>query len=214
MVSGSVEYLLKGGPVMYPLFFLAVVAVAVALERYRVIRQAAGNNDELFRQVRSYVRDGRFSDAEDLCDRYPGVAAPLVAAAIRNRHLDPGTIERAMEELALRAAQALQKRLGVLDTVITMAPLLGLLGTVTGMIRAFHVVASANGEATAAITGGVAEALIATATGLTIALLTLPAYNFLTERVKELLGEMETRGTEALNLLAQVRVSDLTAGIR
>src|SRR5207248_8012294 len=87
-------------------------------------------------------------------------------------------VERAMEELALREVQRLQRRLGVLDTVITVAPLLGLLGTVTGMMGSFHVLSSQRGlSQPSAITGGVAEALIATATGLAIAIVTLVGYN-------------------------------------
>jgi biopolymer transport protein ExbB len=111
-----------------------------------------------------------------------------------------------MEELALRETPHLHKRLGVLDTIITMAPLLGLLGTITGMITAFNVVAGPDAaNKTEAITGGVAEALIATAAGLTVAIATLPVYNYLTEKVKEIIAEMETRATQLLNILANQR---------
>ena len=110
-----------------------------------------------------------------------------------------------MEELALRQTPLLHKRLGVLDTVITMAPLLGLLGTITGMIQSFNVVSTAGSSAPTAITGGVAEALIATAAGLTIAIMTLPVYNYLTERVKEIVADMEVRATQLLNILASLR---------
>ena len=86
---------------------------------------------------------------------------------------------------------------------MTLAPLLGLLGTVTGMIHAFHVVGSTAGLSNPnAITSGVSEALVATSVGLTIAIVTLPAYNFLTERVKENIGEMELRAAQFLNVVA------------
>src|SRR4028119_2449873 len=110
-----------------------------------------------------------------------------------------------MEELALRETPLLHKRLGVLDTVITMAPLLGLLGTITGMIQSFNVVSTAGSSAPTAITGGVAEALIATAAGLGIAIAILPIYNWLTEKVKEIISEMEVSATEILNMLASKR---------
>ena len=94
------------------------------------------------------------------------------------------------------------ERMGWLDTVITMAPLLGLLGTITGMISAFQVVATVSGASAApAITGGVAEALIATATGLAIAVTTLPVFNSLSERVRELTSIMEASATEIQSLL-------------
>src|SRR4028119_1618303 len=108
-----------------------------------------------------------------------------------------------MEELALRETPLLHKRLGVLDTVITMAPLLGLLGTITGMIQSFNVVSTAGSSAPAAITGGVAEAPIATASGLAVAIFTLPAYNGFTEKVKEIIAEMEVCATELLNIFAR-----------
>ena len=93
----------------------------------------------------------------------------------------------------------------MLDTIITIAPLLGLLGTVTGMISAFHVIAAKEGISTpTAITGGVAEALIATAAGLTIAIFTLIGYNHLQERIKHIVAEIESRGTAMVNVLADI----------
>jgi biopolymer transport protein ExbB len=111
--------------------------------------------------------------------------------------------ERCMEEHALKAMPALYKHLSILDTIVTIAPLLGLLGTVTGMIRAFHVISTKSGLSTpTAITGGVAEALIATATGLFIAIITLVAYNYLTERAKLIVSDLEIYGTRLINILS------------
>lgn len=108
-----------------------------------------------------------------------------------------------MEEQGTREVSALSLRLGWLDTIITIAPLLGLLGTVTGMISAFGVIATTEGISTpTAITGGVAEALIATATGLAIAIFTLIGYNNLQERIKEIVARMETHATAMMNVLA------------
>jgi hypothetical protein len=115
--------------------------------------------------LRVLIMEEREAEALQRAESTPGPVAAIIASGLRNRHLDFPDIERAMEELALRETPLLHERLGVLDTVITLAPLLGLLGTITGMIQAFDVVSSASGaEAPAAITGGVAEALIATAT--------------------------------------------------
>ncbi len=197
--------LLRGGPVMYPLFLCAIIAVAVMIERFIRINQAAHDNEELMEQVRTELQAGRIDGALKLCDDAPGPVPQLIASGIRNMDLDSDAIERTMEELALRATPMLYRRLGVLDTVITIAPLLGLLGTVTGMIRSFHVVGTAGLNAPTAITGGVAEALIATATGLAIAIVTLVGYNYLTEKVKEIIAEMEIRATQLLNILATTR---------
>jgi biopolymer transport protein ExbB len=200
--------LLRGGPVMYPLFVCAIVAVAIMIERFIKINQAAHDNEELLDDVRKALSEGRIDDALTFCENAPGPVPQLLASGIRNRDLDSDAIERTMEELAMRETPLLYKRLGVLDTVITIAPLLGLLGTVTGMIRSFHVVGTAGLNAPTAITGGVAEALIATATGLAIAIVTLIGYNYLTEKVKEIIAEMEVRATQLLNILAGLRTKE------
>ena len=109
----------------------------------------------------------------------------------------------------MRETPVLYRRLGILDTIITIAPLLGLLGTVTGMIRSFHVVGAASGmNNVAGVSGGVAEALIATATGLAIAIVTLIGYNYLTEQVKQVIADMEVRATQLMNILAGLRGSE------
>ncbi|RYG68454.1 MotA/TolQ/ExbB proton channel family protein [bacterium] len=205
-----IELFFKGGWIMYPLLALALTAIFVMIERFFAIRKASSDNEEFVNQVRSLLEAGRSEEALKLCDQNSGPIPQLIASGIRNRHLDNPSIERAMEELALRETPLLHKRLGVLDTVITMAPLMGLLGTITGMISSFNVVAGPDAASkTGALTGGVAEALIATATGLTIAIVTLPVYNYLTEKVKEIISEMEVRATQLLNILANLRSKEV-----
>jgi biopolymer transport protein ExbB len=210
MLHQAFEIFHKGGWIMWPLLVLAIAAIAVSVERTLAIRKAASDNDAFIEELRTRLNAADFEGALQLCDQTPGPVPQLLASGIRTRHLDNASIERAMEELALRQTPLLHKRLGVLDTVITMAPLLGLLGTITGMIQSFNVVSTAGASAPTAITGGVAEALIATAAGLTIAIMTLPVYNYLTERVKEIVADMEVRATQLLNILASLRGAGAT----
>ncbi len=206
------KFLHDGGPVMWPLLFCAIFSVAIMIERFISIGKASADNEQLSEQVREHLVAGRVNDALAVCDQHAGPVAGLLANGIRNRNLDSDSIERAMEELALRETPLLYRRLGVLDTIITIAPLLGLLGTVTGMIKSFNVVGSSQGlNNPNAITGGVAEALLATATGLAIAIVTLIGYNYLTEKVKEIIADMEIRATQLMNILAGLRGSE---GIR
>lgn len=196
------QYLLRGGPVMLPLFLCGLVAVAVMIDRFLAIGVAVRSNRRFMANVMGLLQSGHYEEALALCDSSPNRIAKLIAGGIRSKHLDVRSVERVMEEVALRELPLLYERLSVLDTIVTLAPLLGLLGTITGMIRAFHIVGSAGlADNPAAITGGVSEALIATAAGLSIAILTLPAYNFLTERVKENVSEMELRAAQVLNIL-------------
>ncbi len=195
-----------GGPVMWPLLACAIISLTVMIERAWVITRAAADNEVLSEQVREHLTAGQIDAALAACDAHPGPVSGLLASGIRNRNMDSDTIERTMEELALRETPQLYRRLGWLDTIITIAPLLGLLGTVTGMIKTFSVIASVQGvNNTSHVTGGVGEALLATATGLAIAIVTLVGYNFLTEKVKEIIAEMEIRATQLMNILAGMR---------
>lgn len=208
-LSGGWRLMVEGGPVMWPLLLCAILSVTFMIERFFSIRRAARGNEGLLDQVRTLLKQGKVDEAIRLCQNTPGAVPQLVASAIRNRHMDADAIERAMEELAMRETPTLYRNLGILDTIVTLAPLLGLLGTVTGMIRSFHVVASASGlNAPTAITGGVAEALIATATGLAIAIVTLVGYNYLTEQVKQIIADMEASATQILNILASLQSAE------
>jgi len=212
MIGHVIEIFFKGGWIMWPLLVLGLVALSISFDRFFAIRKAAADNEEFMLKVRDLVQKGDTAAALKVSEAAPGPVAQLIANGLRNRHLGTADIERSMEELALRETPLLHKRLGILDTVITMAPLMGLLGTITGMINSFNVVSSAGSSAPTAITGGVAEALIATATGLTIAICTLPVYNYLTEKVKEIISDMEVRATQLLNILASQREGAATIG--
>ncbi len=199
------ELLCKGGYVMIPLMFCSVVAVAVLIERFITISRAQADVSEVIGRAEDAVYAGKFERAIELLKSQDSPVARVLTAGLQNMHLGERGAERAMEEQGTRESRSLTKRLGSLDTIITIAPLLGLLGTVTGMISAFHVIAAKDGISTpTAITGGVAEALIATATGLAIAIFTLVGYNNLQERIKHIVAEIETRGTAMVNVLADI----------
>jgi biopolymer transport protein ExbB len=204
----AIELFRNGGPIMWPLLLCAIFSVTVMLERFIAINRAAASTEELTERVRAMLTAGQVNEALKLCESTPGPIPALLANGIRNRNLDSDSIERAMEELALRETPLLYKRLGILDTVITIAPLLGLLGTITGMMSTFSVISTAGQNNPGAITGGIGEALIATACGLAIAIITLIGYNYLTEKVKEIISDMEIRATQLMNILAGANVAE------
>lgn len=205
MFQKGVETLLRGGWVMAPLLLCALVSVAVMIERTVVLRRAARGDDRLVEKVRDLLERGQNDEAIALCHRTPGAAAQVIADGVQSRKRSPESLERVLQESALRELAPLQTRLGILDTIITLSPLLGLLGTITGMIQSFNVVSTASGASAApAITGGVAEALIATATGLAVAIVTLPVYNHLTENLREIASDLERRATAFQNVLANL----------
>lgn len=201
----AVLLLSKGGFVMVPLVICSVVSVAVLIERNLRVRRARMDVSETLRVAEDAVYSGNVRRALDVLDNTDSPVTRVVAAGVRNCHLGDRCTERAMEEQGTREVAALTHRLSWLDTIVTIAPLLGLLGTVTGMISSFNVIATTDGISTpTAITGGVAEALIATATGLAIAIFTLVGYNAIQERVKSVVNEIETRGTAMVNALAEI----------
>ena len=196
--------LAKGGPVMVPLAVCSVLAATVIIERYLALRNADRGGEELIAAIRRVYRRGDGAEALARCEEIGGPVAEVLAAGLR-AHLMGQGVEEAMEEQALSDQRRLHRRLIVLDTVVTLAPLLGLLGTVLGMISAFRIISVSGTSHPAGITGGVAEALIATATGLAIAIFSLVGYNWCRDKVRQVTEEMELRATQLENLLARAR---------
>ena len=175
--------------------------MTVMLERYLRLKRADSRSEELMNRVEKSLALGKYIDAAQTCERHGTPLGDMLASGLKCPQIR--LAERCMEEHALKAMPDLYKRLNILDTIITISPLLGLLGTVTGMISSFHVISSKSGLGTpTAITGGVAEALIATATGLAIAITTLVGYNYLTEKAKSIISDMEIFGTRLVNILS------------
>ncbi len=192
--------LAAGGPVMMPLLACSLLAVFVIIERFFYLRTAARFKDALVEEIQADLAEGDTAAAVERCERAGGTVAAVLAAGIRATwaHKDP---EKVMTEQALAELPSLNRGLAVLDTVVTVAPLLGLLGTVTGMIRSFGILARSGTSHPAGITAGVAEALIATATGLVIAIMSLVAYNYFIDKIKRITAEAELRSTRLEHFL-------------
>ena len=205
MLTDGISFLLRGGPVMWPLFICAIWSVTVMIERYFALRGVASGSRSLAVDVRDALQRGRRASAEQILNVRGGPVSRLLSVAVKNSGLPRLEIEALVTEAAAEEMPALTRGLSSLDTIITIAPLLGLLGTVTGMIKAFQVVAISSGQAAPAttITGGVAEALIATATGLAIAIVTLVGYNYLSEQVKSIVSMMDAGANKIINVLQQ-----------
>ena len=178
--------IVKGGIVMIPLLICSLISLALTIER--ILFWAKLKSREVLREILTHVEQGEFDQALKLGKTSQQPIARVMAAGIAHRNPAPA---KAMEAAAQAEIPALKRRLGVLDTIVTLAPLLGLLGTVVGMIGSFDVMADVGIGQPHAITGGVAEALIATATGLLIAILTLVSYNYFTARAEREMDQME-----------------------
>ena len=197
-MSAILALLVRGGPVMIPLAACSIVALAVILERAWAWR-GLGRNAEP-EAVLARAAGGQWDEACRLGETARSPAARVLAAGIRHRN-PAATL--AMEAMARSETARLKRFLPVLDTIITLSPLLGLLGTVTGMISAFGVMGQSGMNSPNAITGGVGEALIATAAGLGVAIAALVPFNFFNSRVEAMLDTIERYGSRLELLLAE-----------
>lgn len=194
-----IQLFLKGGPVMWPLLLTSITAVAVVVERLLfLMAQRRRRDPDAVEKLLKLVEAGHQDEAARLGDECRDPVVQVLSAGLHHRR------ESASSAILRKANQILKsynRGLSTLDTIITLAPLFGLLGTVTGMIRAFGLMGNQELGVPAAITGGIAEALIATAFGLGIAILALIPFNYLNARQEELRHEVEDAATQLEILL-------------
>lgn len=190
------ELLSKGGLVMIPLFICSLIAIAILLERRRFYKQCYTDVAALCDEVALLAANGQWAALKERCVAVGGKAALIIAqAADYDKRVEKQ--EKFVELKAQTVAVALRRNLNYLSMIVTLAPLMGLLGTVTGMISSFSVLSVSQGQPFA-ITGGVGEALIATATGLCVAIIALIIHTYLKQRLDSLIGEMEELGSTYL----------------
>ena len=180
----------QGGLVMYPLLLCSIIAVAILVERLRMYKKAKSNMAMLREEIPAHIHEREA--LLDVCVRDGGVAAEMVYAGAAQGGA-PEQQNQRMQSAAVTIAGRLRSYLNYLETIVTLAPLLGLLGTVTGMISSFNVLSVADGQPFA-ITAGVGEALIATATGLCVAIIALVIHTYLVQVQDKLITDMEELG--------------------
>lgn len=185
---------------MVPLLLCSVVALVVSVERWLYLRHARVDSPRLMTKIRSALERSSPEEARGVCEATPGPVARVLSATLAHFDVPKDDLREVAREVALAETPVLDGHLPVLATMVTIAPLLGLLGTISGLIKVFHVIAGGQiGDATA-LSRGIAEALITTFTGLCIAIPFLVVYNSLSGRVESLVHEIELRVTELLNL--------------
>lgn len=182
-----IDVLIKGGPVMIPLGICSVVAAGVLAERLRHLHRARRDTDRLLDQLESDPQPSRDALLRT-CRASRAPLARVIAAAARH---NPPSIAAA-ERQGAEEARRLEGYLPVVDAIVTLAPMLGLLGTITGMIRSFGVLSIQGGDNPFAVTGGIAEALITTAAGLIIAVPAFAGYVWCQHMVEREIHRMET----------------------
>lgn len=201
--------ILKGGPIMVLIILCSIIALAIVIERLWHIRRAKIDTESFMEDISETLRRNKIMEAIDKCNAIPGPISHILKAGILKHDRPRNEIKEAIEDAGLHEIPRLEKNLGVLATIAHIAPLLGLLGTVTGIMKAFQVIEQ---KATAFmpvnpadLAGGIWEALITTVGGLAVAIPTYVAYNFLVSKVDGFVLEMEKSATDVLNILGSKR---------
>jgi len=183
------ELMIKGGPVMWPLLACSTVALAVVFERlFFWIRVGIRKNQPLINRIFTLTEAGDFDTAIREGEGSKCLVVRILAAGLAHRNYG---LVQSLEAAAMSEIEKMKRNLAILDTIITLAPLLGILGTVTGIIGSFDLLGAAGLEDPKAVTGGIAQALITTAAGLAIAIVALLPYNALVRKVEKVTRHIE-----------------------
>lgn len=194
----------KGGIIVWLILGCSMFALASFIEKFIVIHRSRINTDKFLTEIEILIKQNKIKAAEKLCDTFNTPVTRVVRAGLSNLNSTRERITNCMEEVALLELPKLEERLGILATVAHIAPLLGLLGTVVGMIRAFQVIQTKtqamNFVSPADLAEGIWVALITTACGLGVAIPTVVGYNYLRHYVKIMQHDMERAASHVLAL--------------
>lgn len=189
-----INFIVQGGWVLWVIMALSVVACIIVVERLIYLRRISVDEDKLFQRVKASLIEGHYNEALAICDNNLSPFSSLLKTGIENRR-QPETVQRdILKDAAALEAPKLERGLSTLGTISTIAPLLGLLGTVTGTMKAFGVLGKFGAVSDpSALANGVSEALITTVGGIIVAVPVIIFYNFLVSRVNQILSMLENR---------------------
>ncbi len=202
---GLGDWFSRGGFFMWPILICSLVAAVIILERSFTLVRARTNARALMTDVLNSVRRDGAGAAERVCEQTRGPIAAILHSGLRQADKGPGAVEKAIETAGAVEMSFLERGLVWLATVSTVAPLLGFLGTVSGMIHAFDAIAAADQVSAKLVASGISEALITTEAGLIVAIPASLAHNFFLSQIDSFVVEMEESSSELVNALAERR---------
>jgi biopolymer transport protein ExbB len=185
------DFIVKGGPTMIPLGLCSVVALAVALEKFWFLRRKRILIPEVVAVVENLRREEDVELTLKICSKYDSAFPNIVRVALENRDLEREELKEIINDRGRQEVRSLERGMGVLETVAGIAPLLGLLGTVLGILRVFNVISAVGVGQAQSLAGGIAEALITTIVGLCIGIPALVAFNYFTHRAESFVLDIE-----------------------
>jgi len=201
------QVFLAGGPVMWPILLCSVFAMAIIIEKFWHLRKVKVDTDEFLSSIMEKMKRHETKEALQICDTTKSPISNILKAGILKYDRPRQQIIEAIEDASLYEIPRIEKNLTALATIAHVSPLLGLLGTVTGMVRCFQTIqakaTSFNPVSPGDLAGGIWEALLTTVAGLIVAIPTFVAYNYLVSRINHFILEMEKASTELVNFLTE-----------
>lgn len=207
------EMVKAGGWLMFPIIACSIIAFGIILERFWTLQSNKVTPKHLVATIWHWVKEGQLerSKVEEMSKQ--SALGKILAAGLSNRHLDRERIKESIEETGRQVVHEMERFLNTLGTIAAISPLLGLLGTVIGMIKVFNAITSSGVGNAAPLAGGISQALITTAAGLSVAIIALMFHRYFRGRVDELVVKMEEEAIKMVDVLHNNRnlgVSDKT----
>ncbi len=195
------DYFRQGGPVMFLILLASVVGLAVFIERLIYLQKVKKNAAVVMERIREKLKGLRLDEAVAVCENYPGPASNIIKAGLEASSKSREEIEKSMEDAAKYEIPRLQRNLPILATVVSISTLLGLLGTVLGMIMSSTVLSTQGMSNPSKLIAGIAQALITTAYGLIVAIPAVVGYNYIVAKVDNLITNIELAATDLIKML-------------
>ena len=201
-----VDLFTDGGWAMWPIAFLLVFGVAIALERLYTLSQAAIDAAGFFEQLEHTMRSGGVKQAAQLCSETRGPVASVLHTGLLRMHRGVDNVEKAIENAGAVQMAFLERGMVWLSTVANLAPMVGFLGTVSGMIGAFQAIKVAGDVEPSLVAGGISEALITTAAGLVVGIIIQFCYNFFSSRIDKIIADMQEHTAGFIDVLIELEL--------
>jgi biopolymer transport protein ExbB len=203
------ELFLKGGMVMWPILLCSLITVAVIVEKYILLKQSNVNPKQLMTKIRSALSRNDLMGAVDACNSVKAPVGNILKHGVMNYKNGTQAVKEAIEMAGKEEVFHLEKRLSVLANMAGVAPMLGFLGTVTGMIAAFQTIERLGGNVNPSVlAGGIWEAMLTTAFGLLVGIPALYFYNFFVSKVNRFVFEIENSVEEFLSMMKTGQLED------
>lgn len=192
----------KGGIIMIPIVLLFIIAIYIFFERFFALKDASREDQSFMNRIKDYIHDGKIDSAHNLCQSTNSITARMIEAGITRIGRPLSDINTGIENIANLEVTRLEKGLPTLATVAGGAPMIGFLGTVMGMIKAFYDMANAgNNIDITLLSNGIYTAMVTTVAGLIVGILAYFAYNILVARVEKVVFRLQAHTTEFMDLL-------------